>query len=148
MIKVLVLQDIGDNKIKRMPPQNIIYNVKRDVDPEYAYVDNQTLPLHEDIPIEVFTFYVQMKRFLAGIYRAILITGKDILINEFQYVTIFKLSVRYVPVFTNKHTYIDFEIDFKENIKKQADRLLKDLRYIFEYARQLDNSPFSEIWFR
>ena len=36
-----------------MPPQDIISNVKRDVDPEYAYVNNQTLPLSEDIPLEV-----------------------------------------------------------------------------------------------
>ena len=28
-----------------MPPQDIINNVKRDVDPEHAYVNNQALPL-------------------------------------------------------------------------------------------------------
>ena len=131
-----------------MPPQDIINNEKRDVDPEYAYVNNQTLPLSEDIPIEVFAFYIQMRSFLAGIYKAILVSGKDILINEFQYVTKYKLSVSYVPVFTNKYTYVEFEVDFKGNIKKQADRLLKDLGYIFEYARQLDDSPFTKIWFR
>ena len=53
-----------------------------------------------------------------------------------------------VPVFTNKYIYTEFEVDFKGNIKKQADRLLKDLGYIFEYARQLDDSPFTKIWFR
>ena len=131
-----------------MPPQDIINNENRDVDPEYAYVNNQTLPLSEDIPIEVFAFYIQMRSFLAGIYKAILVSGKDILINEFQYVTKYKLSVSYVPVFTNKYTYVEFEVDFKGNIKKQADRLLKDLGYIFEYARQLDDSPFTKIWFR
>ena len=89
-----------------------------------------------------------MRSFLAGIYKAILVSGKDILINEFQYVTKYKLSVSYVPVFTNKYTYVEFEVDFKGNIKKQADRLLKDLGYIFEYARQLDDSPFTKIWFR
>ena len=130
-----------------MPPQDIINNEKRDVDPEYVYVNNQTLPLSEDIPIEVFAFYIQMRSFLAGIYKAILVSGKDILINEFQYVTKYKLSVSYVPVFTNKYTYVEFEVDFKENIKEQADRLLKDLGYIFEYARQLDDSPFTKIWF-
>ena len=127
-----------------MPPQDIILNVRRNVDPEYAYIDNQSLPIHHNIPIEVLTFYVQMKRFLAGIYKAILITGNDILINEFQYVTRYKLSVSFVQIFTNKHTYVDFEIDFQENMKKQTDRLIKDLRY----ARQLDDSPFSDIWFR
>ena len=131
-----------------MPLQDIINNVKRDVDPEYAYVNNQALPLSEDIPIEVFAFYIQMRSFLAGIYKAILVSGKDILINEFQYVTKYKLSVSYVPVFTNKYTYVEFEVDFKGNIKKQADRLLKDLGYIFEYARQLDDSTFTKIWFR
>ena len=131
-----------------MPPQDIINSENRDVDPEYAYVNNQTLPLSEDIPIEVFAFYIQMRSFLAGIYKAILVSGKDILINEFQYVTKYKLSVSYVPVFTNKYTYVEFEVDFKGNIKKQADRLLKDLGYIFEYARQLDDSPFTKIWFR
>ena len=130
-----------------MPPQGITNNEKRDVDPEYAYVNNQTLPLSEDIPIEVFAFYIQMRSFLAGIYKAILVSGKDILINEFQYVTKYKLCVSYVPVFTNKYTYVEFEVDFKGNIKKQADRLLKDLGYIFEYARQLDDLPFTEIWF-
>ena len=40
-----------------MPPQDIINNVKRDVDPEYAYVNNQALPLSEDIPIEVFRWF-------------------------------------------------------------------------------------------
>ena len=91
-----------------MPPQDIINNEKRDVDPEYAYVNNQTLPLSEDIPIEVFAFYIQMRSFLAGIYKTILVSGKDILINEFQYVTKYKLSVSYVPVFTNKYTYVEF----------------------------------------
>ena len=89
VVRALVLLDIGDIKLKKMPPQDIINSVKRDVDPEYAYVNNQTLPLNEDIPIEV-----------------------------------------------------------KGDIKKQADRLLKDLGYIFEYARQLDDSPFTKIWFR
>ena len=130
-----------------MPPQDIISNVKEDVDPEYAYVNNQTLPLNEGIPIEVFAFYIQIRSFLAGIYKAILVSGKDILINEFKYVTKYKLSVSYVPVFTNKYTYVEFEVDFKGNIKKQADKLLKDLGYIFEYARQLDDSPFTKIWF-
>ena len=131
-----------------MPLQDIINNVKRDVDPEYAYVNNQAIPLSEDIPIEVFAFYIQMRSFLAGIYKAILVSGKDILINEFQYITKYNLSVSYVPVFTNKYTYVEFEVDFKGNIKKQSDRLLKDLGYIFEYARQLDDSPFTKIWFR
>ena len=105
--------------------------------PEYTYVDNQTtLQLQEnaDIPVEVLTFYVQIRRFIAGLYKAILITGKDILINEYQYATRYKLSVSFVPVFTNTHTYIDFELDLKGNIKKQFDRLIKDLKYIFEYA--------------
>ena len=48
-----------------MSPQDIISNVKRDVDPEYAYVNNQTLPLNEDTPIEVFAFYIQMRRFFS-----------------------------------------------------------------------------------
>ena len=131
-----------------MPPQDIINNVKRDVDPEYAYVNNQARPLSEDIPIEVVAFYIQMRSFLAGIYKAILVSGKDILINEFQYVTKYQLSVSYVPVFTNKYTYVEFEVDFKGDIKKQADKLLKDLGCIFEHARQLDDSPFTKIWFR
>ena len=130
-----------------MPPQDIINNEKRDVDPEYVYVNNQALPLSEDIPLEVFAFYIQIRRFLAGIYKAILMSGKDILINEFKYVTKYRLSVSYVPVFTNQYTYVEFEVDFKGDIKKQADRLLKDLGYIFKYARQLDDSPFTKIWF-
>ena len=46
-------------------------------------------------------------------------SGKDILINEFQYVTKYKLSVSYVPVFTNKYTYVEFEVDFKEILRSK-----------------------------
>ena len=53
----------------------------------------------------------------------------------------------YQFLLTNIHIQ-SLKIDFKGNIKKQADRLLKDLGYIFEYARQLDDSPFAKIWFR
>ena len=60
-----------------MSLQDIISNVKRDVDPEYTYVNNQTLPLNEDIPIEVFAFYIQMRRFLAGVYKAICHTTEN-----------------------------------------------------------------------
>ena len=40
----------------------------------------------------------------------------------------------------------NYEIKFDQNVQKQFDKLVTDLKYIFDVTRQLDDSPFTEIW--
>ena len=130
-----------------MAPQSIIAYVDRDFTPHHAYVETQILPFGNPIPPEVLSFYVQIRRVIVGLYKAILITGKDILINEYKNRNTYKICVQFIPVFTNHYHYVEFEVNFTRQIKQQFDRLVQDLKYIFEVTRQLDDSPFAEIWF-
>ena len=132
-----------------MPPQSIITNVQRNITPHFTYVHNQIavqLP-NEPIPqLEVLSFYVQIRRVITGLYKAILITGKDMLINEYKYTNLYRLYVQFIPALTKQYQYVEYEIKFDQNIKKQFDKLVTDLKYIFDVTRQLDDSPFAEIW--
>ena len=47
---------------------------------------------------------------------------------------------------TNQYQCVKYEIKFDQNVKKQFDRLVTDLKYIFDVTRQLDDSLFAEIW--
>ena len=132
-----------------MPPQGVIASVDRDVIPSFAYVENQVAThLNGDpLPPEVLSFYIQIRRVIVGLYKAILITGKDILMNEFKNRNSYRICVQFIPVFTNQYIYVEFEVKFEKCIKKQFDKLVQHLKYIFEVTRQLDDSPFADIWF-
>ena len=133
-----------------MPPQGVITAVNKDVKPNFAYIDNQAFQYITGDPIpppEVLSFYVQMRRVIVGLYKAILLTGKDILINEFKNKNNYKICVQFIPVFTNQYQYVEFEVKFSGCIKEQFDKLVSHLKYIFEVTRQLDDSPFAEVWF-
>ena len=67
-------------------------------------------------------------------------------INEYMYTNLYRLYVQFIPAFTNQYQYVEYEIKFDQDVKKQFDRLVTDLKYIFNVTRQLDDSPFSEIW--
>ena len=144
---VLVPQDIGKRK---MPPQGVITSVNRNVSPNFAFIDSQVFSYIIGDPVpppEVLSFYIQIRRVVVGLYKAILITGKDILINEYKNKNSYKICVQFIPVFTNQYQYVEFEVNFASHIKEQFDRLVHHLKYIFEVTRQLDDSPFAEIWF-
>ena len=64
------------------------------------------------------------------------------LINEYKFTNLYRLYVQFIPALTNQY----HEIKFDQNVKKQFDRLITDLKYIFDVTRQLDDSPFAEIW--
>ena len=68
------------------------------------------------------------------------------LINEYKYTNLYKLYVQFIPALTNQYQYVEYEIKFDQDVKKQFDRLVTDLKYIFDVTRQLDDSPFAEIW--
>ena len=132
-----------------MPPQSKITNVQRNITPQFTYAHNQIavqLPSDPIPQLEVLSFYVQIRRVITGLYKAILITGKDMLINEYKYTNLYRLYVQFIPALTNQYQYVKYEIKFDQDVKKQFDRLVTDLKYIFDVTRQLDDSPFAEIW--
>ena len=132
-----------------MPPQSIITNVQRNITPQFTYAHNQIVVQLPNDPIpqlEVLLFYVQIRRVITELYKAILITGKDMLINEYKYTNLYRLYVQFIPALTNQYQYVEYVIKFDQDVKKQFDRLVTDLKYIFDVTRQLDDSPFAKIW--
>ena len=88
-----------------MPPQSIIINVQRNIIPHFTYVHNQIvvqLPNNPIPQLEVLSFYVQIRKVITGLYKAILITGKDMLINEYKYTNLYRLYVNFIPALTKK----------------------------------------------
>ena len=133
-----------------MPPQSIITNVQRNITPHLTYVHNQItvqLPNNPIPQLEVLSFYIQIRKVITALYKAILITGKDMLINEYKYANLYRLYIQFIPALTNQYQCIEYEIKFDQNVKKQFDRLVTDLKHVFDVTRQLDDSPFTEIWF-
>ena len=136
-----------------MPPRDPVHGMNKTVTPQYSpvtvgnhiiiHVENGTFPTDC-----IIGFYIQMRKLLAGIYKAILITGKNMLINEFKYLPQYQISVAYVPMFTNTYKYVEFEVDLTKEITPQANKLQDGLVQILESASQLDDSPFTDIWFR
>ena len=68
--------------------------------------------------LEVLSFYVQIRRVITGLYKAILITGKDMLINEHKYTNLYRLYVQFILALTNQYQYVEFEIKFDQDVKK------------------------------
>ena len=102
-----------------MPPQNIITNVQRNITPQFTYVNNQIavqLPNDPITQLEVLSFYVQIRRVITGLYKAILITGKDMLINEYKYTNLYRLYVQFIPALTNQYQYVEFEVKFRHRV--------------------------------
>ena len=136
-----------------MPPEDPVHGMNKTVTPQYSPV---TVGNHIVIHIEngtfptdcIIGFYIQMRKLLAAVYKAILITGKNMLINEYQYLNRYQISVAYVPTFTNTYKYVEFEVDFSKEIRPQANKLQEGLVKVLENASQLDDSPFTDIWFR
>ena len=136
-----------------MSPKIPALGIEETIIPQYSpitvgnhivvHVANGTFPTNC-----IIGFYIQMRKLLAGIYKAILITGKNMLINEFKYLYKYQISVVYVPMFTNTYKYVEFEVDLTKEITPQANKLQDDLVQILESASQLDDSPFTDIWFR
>ena len=103
-----------------MPPQSIITNVQRNINPHFTYVHNQIavqLPNNPIPQLEVLSFYVQIRKVITGLYKAILITGKDMLINEYKYTNLYRLYVQFIPALTNQYQCIEYEIKFDQNVK-------------------------------
>ena len=133
-----------------MPPQSIITNVQRNITSHLTYVYNQItvqLPNNPIPQLEVLSFYIQIRKVITALYKAILITGKDMLINEYKYANLYRLYIQFIPALTNQYQCIEYEIKFDRNVKKQFDRLVTDLKHVFDVTRQLDDFPFTEIWF-
>ena len=116
-----------------MSPQSVIESVNRNVSPTFAYVENQvTIHLAEEpLPPEVLSFYIQIRRVTVGLYKAILITGKDILVNEFKNRDSYRICVQFVPVFTNQYVYVEFAVRFEKCIKEQFDKLVQTPQIYF-----------------
>lgn len=139
-----------------MAPQTEVWlNEDKNVTPKYSHVHNnpqlQVVPglqMESHILVNMYNFYSQHHMLMKEFYTELLLTGKDILINEYKYASNYRLVVMFVPKFSDKYVYKEITVSFKENVKPQFDKMVKGLIKIFRSARQLDDSPFSQINFK
>ena len=142
-------------RVTMAPQTDVWLNEGKNVTPKYTHVQNNPqlqfvpgLQMESHVLINMYDFYSQHYKLMREFYTELLLTGKDILINEYKYASNYRLVIIFVPKFSENYIYKEIVIFFKEDVKPQFDKMVRGLIRIFRSARQLDDSPFSQITFR
>ena len=121
---------------------------KKNCTPPKTIVNNPIIPTPRVGGVSLFhmyTFYAAVEKVIKQLHNILLITNKQMYINEYKYLGKYRLIIMYKHISTNKIHEYDHTIIIGEKVMSSFSNLKRNIDRILECTVQENDSPFATL---